>query len=137
MFFGRNRLCIINPTLNISLTFNPFDAMGLCVEKMREACNVEQTESFEIKQIDVIPQQIGVVGSNLWENKDISGIKDYKAIEKKMDWSYSTPYKGTIKRISEKDELNKLRIELNLGQDLVQSLDLPTERNYKLKYIND
>ena len=55
MFFGRNRLCIINPTLNISLTFNPFDAMSLCVEKMRTQCNKNEDECYEIKQIDVIP----------------------------------------------------------------------------------
>ena len=35
-----------------------------------------------------------------------------------MDWSYSTPYKGKVKRISEKTELNQLRIELDLGQEL-------------------
>lgn len=30
-----------------------------------------------------------------------------------------------------------MRIELNLGQDLFQSLDLPSERNEKLKFINN
>ena len=47
-----------------------------------------------------MPEVIGVVGSNEWKKKDMSEIKDYKEIEKKMDWSYSTPYKGSIHRIS-------------------------------------
>ena len=42
----------------------------------------------------------------MWGNKDVSAIKDYKAIEKKMDWSYSTPYKGNVKRFNFDDEIN-------------------------------
>lgn len=94
----------MNPAENICITFNPFDAMALCVEKIREK-NI-QHDGNVIKQIDIIPEQIGVVGSNNWQKKDTSSIKDYKAIEKKMDWTYSTPYKGNIQVLSDGDLLN-------------------------------
>ena len=54
-------------------------------------------------------------------------IKDYKAIEKKMDWSYSTPYKGSVHRIND-EFLNQIRIELGLTQHQFQSLDIENEQ---------
>ena len=54
-----------------------------------------------VSHIDLIPAPIGVVGSENWKDKDTSKIKDYKAIERKMDWSYCTPYKGWISRYND------------------------------------
>lgn len=52
----------------------------------------------------MVPAPIGVVGSENWKDKDTSQIKDYKAIQRKMDWSYCTPYKGWITRLSDSME---------------------------------
>ena len=86
MFCGRNYLKITNGENSIS--FDPYDALALCVEQVR-ALRMEQG------LIDLIPEQIGVEWAEEWSHKDTTGIKDYQAIEKKMDWTYSTPYKGT------------------------------------------
>jgi len=41
-----------------------------------------------------------VKGSNIWKEKDMSKIEDLKTIEKTFDWTFSTPYKGTITSFS-------------------------------------
>jgi hypothetical protein len=41
-------------------------------------------------------------------NRDFSTVKDLSEIEKEMDWSYSSPYKGTISTI----DITKFDIEL-------------------------
>lgn len=47
-----------------------------------------------------MPLPIEVKGSNIWKEKDVSKIEDLKSIEKTFDWSFCTPYKGTIARFS-------------------------------------
>ena len=64
-------------------------------------------------EINVIPEAIGVLGTQAWQHKDTSHIKDYQPIEKLMDWTFCTPYKGTIKRIDQQ-ELQ----QLGLTQDI-------------------
>jgi len=39
---------------------------------------------------------IGADGSELWKVKDMSKIEDLKTLERLSDWSFSTPYKGTL-----------------------------------------
>ena len=47
-----------------------------------------------------MPVPIQVKGSDLWLGKDTSKIQDLKNLEKTFDWSFSTPYKGTIAQFS-------------------------------------
>jgi len=35
-----------------------------------------------------------------WKKKDMSKIKDFKQIEIISDWTYSTPYKGNVFKLS-------------------------------------
>jgi len=41
-----------------------------------------------------------VKGSDIWKVKDMSKVKDLKTIEKTFDWTFSSPYKGTIQKFS-------------------------------------
>jgi type 2A phosphatase activator TIP41 len=41
-----------------------------------------------------------VKDSAVWKKKDMSKVKDFKQIEVISDWTYSTPYKGTVLRLS-------------------------------------
>lgn len=66
-------------------------------------------------RINLKPVQIGVLGSNHWSQKDTSHIEDFQTIEKKMDWTFCTPYKGTYHSHSP-DLTNRLRIEMGLSQ---------------------
>ncbi len=49
----------------------------------------------------MIPEQIEVNKSHLWKDKDVSKIQDLKTIDKTMDWSFSTPYKGCLMSLQE------------------------------------
>jgi hypothetical protein len=53
-----------------------------------------------LNSVNLKPQPIEVKGSNLWKEKDMSKIKDLKTIEKTFDWTFSTPYKGSISSLS-------------------------------------
>lgn len=49
--------------------------------------------------------------SEIWEKKDTSKIKDFKHVTQTSDWSFSTPYKGSVRYLSAsakriKDETN-------------------------------
>ncbi len=50
--------------------------------------------------MNIRPPPIEVLGSSIWKDKDISKIEDLKVLEKTFDWSFSTPYKGTILKYS-------------------------------------
>ena len=43
------------------------------------------------------PEAIEVQQAHHWKNKDTSKIKDFKPVEQTSDWTYSTPYKGTVR----------------------------------------
>ena len=49
-----------------------------------------------LNHINIIPTLIEVDGSQLWKEKDMSKVKDLTKLERLFDWSYSTPYKGTL-----------------------------------------
>ena len=72
----------------------------------------------------MIPQDIGVAGSEAWKCHNIRSISEYKSIEKKMDWSFSSPYKGEILRVSSQEQLQQ---ELKL----ISSNDLNLVMNFK------
>ena len=69
--------------------------------------------------IDVVPSKVEVAQAGFWKGKDTSKIKDYKEVTFTSDWSFSTPYKGTIRYLSSaskaiKDETN---LQLNFKKD--------------------
>ena len=51
-----------------------------------------------------MPKQVEVNKSNLWKSKYVIKIEELKTIEKTMDWSFSTPYKGSVIPLNEVDE---------------------------------
>lgn len=53
--------------------------------------------------------------SGLWQKKDTSKIKDYKEVTWTSDWTYSTPYKGTVRYLSQ--QAKKIHDETNLEID--------------------
>ena len=123
VFYGFNHLYIINPTKDILLEFSAVDALSLSAfAKQREHLKAgldkefdkkaaiaeggagapakEDTEEKLLNQVDLLPARIEVKDSNIWKKKDMSKVKDFKQIEVISDWTYSTPYKGTVLRLS-------------------------------------
>ena len=66
---------------------------------MLEHCGLSIKEK-KLNLIDLIPDKVVVQQADHWKKKDTSKIKDYKAVEQTSDWTYSTPYKGSIRYLS-------------------------------------
>jgi len=68
-----------------------------------EAPSVDGTSDKNDKllnSINFIPKHIEVKESKLWKNKDMSKIEDLTTIEPTFDWSFCSPYKGSVKALS-------------------------------------
>jgi hypothetical protein len=48
----------------------------------------------------MVPDAMYVEGADSFSQRDFSKVKDLAVIDKKMDWSFSSPYKGTIQEIN-------------------------------------
>jgi hypothetical protein len=48
-----------------------------------------------------MPRTMTAHESDDWQHRDFSQIKDLTAIAKTTDWSFSTPYKGSVLMLSE------------------------------------
>mmetsp|Transcript_16578 Transcript_16578/g.28216 ORF Transcript_16578/g.28216 Transcript_16578/m.28216 type:complete len:192 (+) Transcript_16578:37-612(+) len=101
MFYGKNRLFIYNEELNVCLSFSPFDALSQCVGDVLNL-DLQSKERSVVRGVDVIPEKIALVGSEEWSQKDTSDIEGFQKIDSKMDWTFSTPYKGFVHRLTEK-----------------------------------
>lgn len=99
----------------------------------------EEIKSEDPNQIDLMPERIEVTVAHLWKKKDMSQVKDFKEIEITNDWTYSTPYKGTIHKLSNEVERIKLTTGLDLSENIEanpkeitlikdESLEIPVER---------
>lgn len=94
---------------------NPLDALQFClfshqrehylehlIERVAEAPPSLEDEMPKevlhkwINSINIMPLRIEVEGAHIWKEKDMSKIEDLKTLEKTFDWSFSTPYKGTL-----------------------------------------
>jgi len=76
---------------------------------------------------------VEVKGSNLWKEKDMSKIEDLKTLEKTFDWTFSTPYKGTISSISSVyDKINAH--ETQIDQILTVAGVEPSKHSIKLDH---
>ena len=68
-----------------------------------------------LNSINVKPASIEVKGSHLWKDKDMTKIDDLKTLEKTFDWSFSTPYKGTIQKWSRiASTVNESEVQIDL-----------------------
>lgn len=46
--------------------------------------------------IDVLPKKLEVKEAEHWKEKDFNKVRDFKQVEIISDWTYSTPYKGSV-----------------------------------------
>mmetsp|Transcript_7390 Transcript_7390/g.8916 ORF Transcript_7390/g.8916 Transcript_7390/m.8916 type:complete len:116 (+) Transcript_7390:264-611(+) len=108
----------MRPECNFLLEVSAVDACGLASyatrqERLRDAATMSSAEAnvtgddVTLNTIDVIPRKVQVREAQLWQNKDTSKIKDFSQVEEISDWTYSTPYKGSIHFLSK--ELQKIR----------------------------
>jgi type 2A phosphatase activator TIP41 len=53
-----------------------------------------------------------VKDAGMWKKKDMSKIKDFKMIEIISDWTYSSPYKGSVRYVS--NHIERIKNETSL-----------------------
>lgn len=51
--------------------------------------------------IDLIAPNVQVDMAKHWKDKDTSKIKDFKTVTQTSDWTFTSPYKGTVKYLSQ------------------------------------
>jgi hypothetical protein len=119
VFYGFNRLFVAKPGSDLLLEFAPVEALALASYSKRETMLNKQGEQertleqvfarlnlnfksgeFALNLIDMIPKNIEVKEAEHWKGKDMSKVKDFKQIEVISDWTYSAPYKGSVRYIS-------------------------------------
>jgi hypothetical protein len=62
--------------------------------------SISEKEDRSWNLVELAPKLIEVKEAAHWKKKDMSKVKDFKQIEVISDWTYSTPYKGNIYRLS-------------------------------------
>lgn len=151
VFYGFNHLYIANPSKDLLLEFSPVPALSLSafVAQQRmlrskgEASLAEGLsqlglgaeasvaaaveEERKLNLVDIVPRLIEVKEANLWKKKDMSKVKDFKQIEIISDWTYSTPYKGNVFKLSRHAKRVKLETSLVIPAEAVPSSNLHVE----------
>jgi len=99
VFYGYNRLFVVNPSKNFCYEFNPIQFMSLTKYDLRK-------KLYDNKDIYYIPPEVKVQYHKTWENIKVEGRSDIKRIEPTSDWSFSSPYLGYYSSIA-KSEISK------------------------------
>jgi type 2A phosphatase activator TIP41 len=106
-----------------------------------EKLSITDREDRNLNLVDLAPKLIEVKEAALWKKKDMSKVKDFKLIEVISDWTYSTPYKGSVHRLSKTAKRIQLETSLQLPlnkeasesanlriEDAEQELEIPVSR---------
>jgi hypothetical protein len=137
MLFGYNRLYFVNKKRNFLYEFSPVDSLSLSsfalqdvrlhpdereeskevTEEADEKPELESKEVTRLNPIDLKPLKVEVIMASKWKDRDTSGIEDFKEIEVISDWTYSTPYKGTILPLDKNVERIKNDFSLEIATD--------------------
>jgi len=151
--FGKNRFIMNYTPNNFTLRLTPADSLSYCNFDKIKNCfmeNFEKTTYFDV--VNVVPAELKIKQSETWKNKKVDDKTEVKVLEKISDWTYSTPYKGTIVRPEKKKDLSELTIALDkLTLDKpenkleVPNLEVTTEEipvgnlgpSNTIKYYND
>jgi len=121
-FYGYNSLYLINSKHDFVYKIAATDSLKLCsleerkahdflslekdkkIEDLKSLVDEENKKYNEKKEvynpINVIPELILAKQSEMWKKKDFSKIKDFQHLEVTSDWTYTTPYKGSLAYLS-------------------------------------
>ena len=97
--FHKNFLQMKNEEKNFTIFVGAIDALKFCnfeylknhYEDYKQANHTE-----DLKSINYIPEKVKVAVSKFWANKKAPEDVEIEKIEVTSDWTYTTPYKGTI-----------------------------------------
>ena len=127
VFYGYNRLFLVNEQKNFCYEFNPLQFMSLTKYDIRK-------QLYDDKDIYYIPPDVKVQHHKTWDNIKIEGRDDIKRIEPKSDWSFSSPYMGYYSSVN-KSAINKFYPEIKedkifkkkIGEEM-EGIKIPLEK---------
>lgn len=93
---------------------------------MLENCGLTAAEK-PLNLIDLVPERVVVKQADMWKKKDTSKIKDFQHVEQTSDWTYSTPYKGTVRYLSTAGKYVKDHTNLELAASTQPTSSLRVE----------
>ncbi len=121
-FYGYNSVYLVNPRHDLAYRVTALDALRFCsfaersklplfaplkdatldelMKSETEANRKSAAAGEAYNAINFIPPPILAKQSEYWMKKDFSAIKDFQKVEAISDWTYSTPYKGTVSYLS-------------------------------------
>lgn len=136
VFYGNNHIYFINPSKNLLFEMSAIDAVRLSSFADREALLRPQgvgkfsaklgSDENALNMIELIPTKLEVQQTDFWKKRDTSQIKDFKTVEVISDWTFTSPYKGSVKFLSNHVKDIKDTTSLDLGP-LVGELDPEAE----------
>ena len=122
IFYGYNSIYLVNQKHDFVYRVTAVEALQFCAFEVREKQpllrvgvegeteeiknqiveqNTKFSESKEIyNPLNFIPTTILAKQSEVWMKKDFNSIKDFQKIEPISDWTYTTPYKGSLSYLS-------------------------------------
>jgi type 2A phosphatase activator TIP41 len=95
IFFGYNRLYLVNKSLNFSFEFSPLQMIDLSLYSKRK-------EFLNNNLILYEPPDVKVLHENHWKNLKMPR-NDIEKIEAKSDWTFSSTYMGNFSCINKCD----------------------------------
>jgi hypothetical protein len=88
-----------------------------------------------LNKIDLMPITMTAHESEHWKQRDFSKLKDIAKLEKTTDWSFSTPYKGTVLKLSE--SLACIQKETQFSPSVLAHLSTAADKPFKASLITE
>lgn len=133
VFYGSNHVYFVLPAKNFLFELSPIDAVSMSSFAVREAhlrpkgaktFSASALENEEaLNKIEMIPSKLEVAQTDHWKKRDTSKIKDFTTLEVISDWTFSTPFKGSIRFLSNHVKRIKEATSLDLSHLVPAPLD--------------
>ena len=111
-----------NTSKNFTYDIVPGDSLSYC-NLAKQKSNYKETydKTTDLDTIIVLPAEQKIKQAMYWKDKKVTEGTEIKELAKISDWTYSTPYRGTIRRL---EESSKTAEDITAG---VEKLSLDSE----------
>lgn len=114
--YGQSHALLVNESKNFVYAISPADSLSFVNFEKRAAkfsTTFDKSEDLEI--INVLPGELKIKQAEHWKNKKIAEDADIKELAKISDWTYSSPYKGTVGELKPKSKnLESIEIQAEM-----------------------
>lgn len=137
--YGYNFAKLTNEKKDFSFEIIPEDSLSFANFEKRASNYKEDYDKSEVTDlINIVPEELKIKQAEHWKNKKVSEDAEIKTLEKISDWSYTTPYKGTSKRLSETVSTNeKVNNEEKQLTDQMENLNIKDQSKIYIEKTSD